>query len=195
MWVLSFFYQDDSDVYILTKVSDILHSIFSSHKEKVLPWFERLLSLIVNLIVSTLLSLNFTLFFFWCGTEEAFSAGMLENLVGRMWQLAFCKIEAAEGLFWIKYEVVMLFWTAALLLQCNLIKARLDEQPRLVECVARPRIMDTHNYFEKFNMPECVQYSLKWISGRVPKKCCRLLGKIETEIGISKCQIDVKDLP
>ncbi|NWR59070.1 IPO5 protein, partial [Bucorvus abyssinicus] len=42
--------EDDSDVYILTKVSDILHSIFSSHKEKVLPWFERLLSLIVNLI-------------------------------------------------------------------------------------------------------------------------------------------------
>ncbi|KAK4832074.1 hypothetical protein QYF61_020630 [Mycteria americana] len=42
--------EDDSDVYILTKVSDILHSIFSSYKEKVLPWFERLLPLIVNLI-------------------------------------------------------------------------------------------------------------------------------------------------
>lgn len=53
MWVVSFSYQDDSDVYILTKVSDILHSIFSSYKEKVLPWFERLLPLIVNLIVST----------------------------------------------------------------------------------------------------------------------------------------------
>uniref|UniRef100_A0A663EW81 Importin 5 n=1 Tax=Aquila chrysaetos chrysaetos TaxID=223781 RepID=A0A663EW81_AQUCH len=42
--------EDDSDVYILTKVSDILHSIFNSYKEKVLPWFERLLPLIVNLI-------------------------------------------------------------------------------------------------------------------------------------------------
>uniref|UniRef100_A0A8C0V8D4 Importin 5 n=1 Tax=Cyanistes caeruleus TaxID=156563 RepID=A0A8C0V8D4_CYACU len=42
--------EDDSDVYILTKVSDILHAIFSSYKEKVLPWFERLLPLIVNLI-------------------------------------------------------------------------------------------------------------------------------------------------
>lgn len=42
--------EDDNDVYILTKVSDILHSIFSSYKEKVLPWFEQLLPLIVNLI-------------------------------------------------------------------------------------------------------------------------------------------------
>uniref|UniRef100_A0A8D0GHG6 Importin 5 n=1 Tax=Sphenodon punctatus TaxID=8508 RepID=A0A8D0GHG6_SPHPU len=45
-----FLYQDDSDVYILTKVSDILHSVFSSYKGKVLPWFEQLLPLIVNLI-------------------------------------------------------------------------------------------------------------------------------------------------
>lgn len=43
--------QDENDVYILTKVSDILHSVFSSYKEKVLPWFEQLLQLIVQLIV------------------------------------------------------------------------------------------------------------------------------------------------
>uniref|UniRef100_A0A673ML26 Importin-5-like n=1 Tax=Sinocyclocheilus rhinocerous TaxID=307959 RepID=A0A673ML26_9TELE len=42
--------EDDNDVYILTKVSDILHSIFSSYREKVLPWFEQLLQLIVSLI-------------------------------------------------------------------------------------------------------------------------------------------------
>uniref|UniRef100_A0A8D2LU42 Importin-5 n=1 Tax=Varanus komodoensis TaxID=61221 RepID=A0A8D2LU42_VARKO len=42
--------EHDSDVYILTKVSDILHSIFSSYKAKVLPWFEQLLPQIVNLI-------------------------------------------------------------------------------------------------------------------------------------------------
>ncbi|KAK9980562.1 hypothetical protein ABG768_000160 [Culter alburnus] len=42
--------EDENDVYILTKVSDILHSIFSSYREKVLPWFEQLLQLIVNLI-------------------------------------------------------------------------------------------------------------------------------------------------
>ncbi|XP_062302426.1 importin-5 [Osmerus eperlanus] len=42
--------EDENDVYILTKVSDILHSVFSSYKEKVLPWFEQLLQLIVNLI-------------------------------------------------------------------------------------------------------------------------------------------------
>lgn len=50
----TFFLQDENDVYILTKVSDILHSVFSSYKEKVLPWFEQLLQLIVQLIVSTL---------------------------------------------------------------------------------------------------------------------------------------------
>uniref|UniRef100_A0A146XSC9 Importin-5 n=1 Tax=Fundulus heteroclitus TaxID=8078 RepID=A0A146XSC9_FUNHE len=44
--------EDENDVYILTKVSDILHSVFSSYKEKVLPWFEQLLQLIVQLIVS-----------------------------------------------------------------------------------------------------------------------------------------------
>nr|XP_057906646.1 importin-5 [Doryrhamphus excisus] len=42
--------EDENDVYILTKVSDILHSVFSSYKEKVLPWFEQLLQLIVQLI-------------------------------------------------------------------------------------------------------------------------------------------------
>ncbi|XP_023822132.1 importin-5 [Oryzias latipes] len=44
--------EDENDVYILTKVSDILHSVFSSYKEKVLPWFEQLLQLIVQLISS-----------------------------------------------------------------------------------------------------------------------------------------------
>uniref|UniRef100_H3CF52 Karyopherin (importin) beta 3 n=1 Tax=Tetraodon nigroviridis TaxID=99883 RepID=H3CF52_TETNG len=42
--------EDENDVYILTKVSDVLHSVFSSYKEKVLPWFEHLLPLIVQLI-------------------------------------------------------------------------------------------------------------------------------------------------
>lgn len=46
--------QDENDVYILTKVSDILHAVFRSYKEKVLPWFEQLLQLVVQLIVSTL---------------------------------------------------------------------------------------------------------------------------------------------
>ncbi|CAJ0954811.1 unnamed protein product [Ranitomeya imitator] len=49
-WRIATKLQDDNDVYILTKVADILHSIFSSYKEKVLPWFEQLLPLIVNLI-------------------------------------------------------------------------------------------------------------------------------------------------
>uniref|UniRef100_A0A8C2X7F7 Karyopherin (importin) beta 3 n=1 Tax=Cyclopterus lumpus TaxID=8103 RepID=A0A8C2X7F7_CYCLU len=45
--------EDENDVYILTKVSDVLHSVFSSYKEKVLPWFEQLLQLIVQLICPT----------------------------------------------------------------------------------------------------------------------------------------------
>uniref|UniRef100_A0A3B4B4F7 TOG domain-containing protein n=1 Tax=Periophthalmus magnuspinnatus TaxID=409849 RepID=A0A3B4B4F7_9GOBI len=44
--------EDENDVYILTKVSDILHSIFSSHKENVLIWFEQLLPLIIELLVT-----------------------------------------------------------------------------------------------------------------------------------------------
>ncbi|MEQ2190335.1 hypothetical protein XENOCAPTIV_028750 [Xenoophorus captivus] len=50
--IMHSFAKDENDVYILTKVSDILHSVFSSYKEKVLPWFEQLLQLIVQLIVS-----------------------------------------------------------------------------------------------------------------------------------------------
>ncbi|XP_068165372.1 importin-5 isoform X2 [Antennarius striatus] len=42
--------EDENDVYILTKVSDVLHSVLSSYREKVLPWFEQLLQLIVQLI-------------------------------------------------------------------------------------------------------------------------------------------------
>ncbi|XP_066113316.1 ran-binding protein 6 isoform X2 [Saccopteryx bilineata] len=45
--------EDECDVYVLTKVSDILHSLFSTYKEKILPWFEQLLPLIVNLICSS----------------------------------------------------------------------------------------------------------------------------------------------
>lgn len=50
--------QDENDVYILTKVSDILHSVFSSYKEQVLPWFEQLLQLIVQLVVRMVPSLT-----------------------------------------------------------------------------------------------------------------------------------------
>merc|ERR1712241_984253 len=35
--------EDDEDVYILSKVGDVVHAIFSQHKESFLPQFERLL--------------------------------------------------------------------------------------------------------------------------------------------------------
>uniref|UniRef100_A0A8C4QHS1 Karyopherin (importin) beta 3 n=1 Tax=Eptatretus burgeri TaxID=7764 RepID=A0A8C4QHS1_EPTBU len=42
--------EDENDVYVMSKISDILHSIFSCYKAKVLPWFEQLLPFVVNLI-------------------------------------------------------------------------------------------------------------------------------------------------
>uniref|UniRef100_S4RV35 Karyopherin (importin) beta 3 n=1 Tax=Petromyzon marinus TaxID=7757 RepID=S4RV35_PETMA len=42
--------EDNSDVYTLSKVSDILHAIFTCYKETVLPWFDLFLPLIVSLI-------------------------------------------------------------------------------------------------------------------------------------------------
>lgn len=67
-------FQDENDVYILTKVSDILHSVFCSYREKVLPWFEQLLQLIVQLTVSNL----------WPQTDVGF---MLSNgIIGKLMQ-------------------------------------------------------------------------------------------------------------
>jgi len=43
--------QDDEDVYILSKVSDVMHALFSSHKEAILPFFDQLLPLFVKLLV------------------------------------------------------------------------------------------------------------------------------------------------
>ncbi|VDI32113.1 Hypothetical predicted protein [Mytilus galloprovincialis] len=42
--------EDDADTYILSKVSDILHSIFGTHHEEFLPLFEQLLPFFVKLI-------------------------------------------------------------------------------------------------------------------------------------------------
>ena len=35
--------EDDEDVYILSKVGDVVHALFSTHREAFLPAFERLL--------------------------------------------------------------------------------------------------------------------------------------------------------
>ena len=42
--------EDDADTYILSKISDIIHSIFGTHQEEFLPLFEQLLPLFVKLI-------------------------------------------------------------------------------------------------------------------------------------------------
>ncbi|XP_013780072.1 importin-5-like [Limulus polyphemus] len=42
--------EDDEDVYILSKVADILHSLFSTHKQDFLPCFDHLLQHFVRLL-------------------------------------------------------------------------------------------------------------------------------------------------
>ncbi len=53
------FEQDDEDVFILTKISDIIHAMFGTHKEEFLPLFNKLLPQFTNLIVSTMLMFTF----------------------------------------------------------------------------------------------------------------------------------------
>jgi len=48
--------QDDQDVYILSKVSDIMHSLFGTYKDAVLPVFQQLLPHFVKLLVCLLLT-------------------------------------------------------------------------------------------------------------------------------------------
>ena len=47
--------EDDEDVYILSKVSDIFHSLFGAYKQAILPAFESMLPHFVKLLVSPLL--------------------------------------------------------------------------------------------------------------------------------------------
>ena len=44
--------EDDFDALILSKVSDILHSLFKVYKENFMPAFEQILSHFVQLLVS-----------------------------------------------------------------------------------------------------------------------------------------------
>ena len=44
--------EDDEDVYILSKISDLIHALFGTHKEDFAPHFETLLPHFVKLLVS-----------------------------------------------------------------------------------------------------------------------------------------------
>ena len=46
--------QDDEDVYILSKIADILHSFFGTHNEAFLPVFEKVMPFFVKMLVSRL---------------------------------------------------------------------------------------------------------------------------------------------
>jgi hypothetical protein len=43
--------QDDEDVYILSKVVDILHSFFGTHKESFMPVFEKVMPFFAKMLV------------------------------------------------------------------------------------------------------------------------------------------------
>ncbi|XP_041352900.1 importin-5-like [Gigantopelta aegis] len=42
--------EDDEDVYVLSKIADILHSFFGTHKEEFLPMFEQIMPFFVKLL-------------------------------------------------------------------------------------------------------------------------------------------------
>jgi hypothetical protein len=44
--------EDDEDVYTLSKLGDLIHALFSTHKEAFLPVFEQLLPFATKLLVS-----------------------------------------------------------------------------------------------------------------------------------------------
>ena len=44
--------EDDEDVYTLSKLGDLFHALFSTHKEAFLPVFDQLLLLVIKLLVS-----------------------------------------------------------------------------------------------------------------------------------------------
>ena len=43
--------EDDEDVYTLSKLGDLLHALFSTHKEDFLPIFDQLLPFTAKLLV------------------------------------------------------------------------------------------------------------------------------------------------
>ena len=47
--------EDDQDVYILSKISDIMHALLGTHKDGALPVFQQLLPHFVKLLVSRLI--------------------------------------------------------------------------------------------------------------------------------------------
>ena len=62
MWDTLYFYlflgveeqlvdEDDEDVYTLSKLGDLLHALFSTHKEDFLPIFDQLLPFTAKLLV------------------------------------------------------------------------------------------------------------------------------------------------
>ena len=45
--------EDDEDVYVLSKLGDLIHALFSTHKDLMIPVFDQLLPQVVKLLVRT----------------------------------------------------------------------------------------------------------------------------------------------
>ena len=50
---MNFLFQHDTDEYILSKISDIMHSLFKTHREGIIPFFQLLLPDFITLLVSS----------------------------------------------------------------------------------------------------------------------------------------------
>lgn len=42
--------EESDDVYVLTKVADVIHALFSTHREQFLPFFDQIAQHFVNLL-------------------------------------------------------------------------------------------------------------------------------------------------
>lgn len=51
-------FQDDDDVYVLSKISDVVCTLFSTYKQEFFPYFDILLPQYISLVVSIALHFN-----------------------------------------------------------------------------------------------------------------------------------------
>lgn len=64
--------EDDEDNYVLSKLGDLIHSLFSTHKEAMVPVFDQLLPQVVKLLVRIM--------FFWHDNDKHVLVDLKANL-------------------------------------------------------------------------------------------------------------------
>lgn len=118
---LFFFIQNDDDVSILSKISDIFHALFSTHKEAMVPYFEHIIPHVQKLLVKIYFIYLFLLF------KIIFKVpgGPWQNL---QWGIClFDDLIEFGGEFSIKYQHIFLE---------PMLKALADENPEVRQAAA-----------------------------------------------------------